>query len=61
MNTLNLIKERLNPELDILGILLTMADYRTKIAHDVENEIRKKFQQKVFHTVIHRKFRKLST
>ncbi len=57
LNTLNLIKERLNPELDILGILLTMADYRTKIAHDVEREIRQKFQQKVFHTVIHRNVR----
>jgi len=57
LNTLNLIKERLNPELDILGILLTMADYRTRIAYDVEKEIRQKFQQKVFHTVIHRNVR----
>ncbi|MDP8233492.1 MAG: AAA family ATPase [Candidatus Saelkia tenebricola] len=57
LNTLNLIKERLNPELDILGILLTMADYRTKIAHDVEKEIRQKFEKKVFHTVIHRNVR----
>lgn len=57
LNTLNLIKQRLNPGLDILGILLTIADYRTKIASDVENEIRHKFGEKVFHTVIHRNVR----
>ncbi len=57
LNTLNLVKERLNPGLDILGILLTMADYRTRIAHDVEMEIRNKFKDKVFHTVIHRNVR----
>lgn len=57
LRTLQLVKERLNPELDVLGILLTMADYRTKIAHDVEEEARKCFGEKVFHTVIHRNVR----
>ncbi|MCD6080479.1 MAG: ParA family protein [Candidatus Omnitrophica bacterium] len=57
LNTLNLIKDRINPDLDILGILLTMADYRTKIAYDVEHEIRERFQELVFHTVIHRNVR----
>lgn len=56
-NTLVLIRQRLNPELEILGVLLTMADYRTRIAHDVEEEIRNKFGAKVFHTVIHRNVR----
>ncbi len=57
LNTLNLIKDRINPELDILGILLTMADYRTRIAYDVEQELRQKFNDLVFHTVIHRNVR----
>lgn len=57
LNTLNLIKNRINPGLDILGILLTMADYRTRIAYDVEHEIREKFNNQVFHTVIHRNVR----
>ncbi len=57
LETLNLIKDRLNPTLDILGILLTMADYRTNIARDVEEEIRNNFKDQVFHTVIHRNVR----
>ncbi|MDP8216283.1 MAG: AAA family ATPase [Candidatus Kaelpia imicola] len=57
LGTLNLIKDRLNPSLDILGILLTMADYRTNIARDVEEEIRNNFKDQVFHTVIHRNVR----
>ncbi len=57
LGTLDLIKDRLNPSLDILGILLTMADYRTNIARDVEEEIRKNFKDQVFHTVIHRNVR----
>ncbi|MDP8252804.1 MAG: ParA family protein [Candidatus Kaelpia aquatica] len=57
LGTLNLIKDRLNPSLDILGILLTMADYRTNIARDVEEEIRNNFKEQVFHTVIHRNVR----
>ena len=57
LGTLNLIKDRLNPSLDILGILLTMADYRTNIARDVEEEIRSNFKDQVFHTVIHRNVR----
>ncbi len=57
LGTLNLIRDRLNPSLDILGILLTMADYRTNIARDVEEEIRNNFKDQVFHTVIHRNVR----
>jgi len=57
LETLNLIKDRLNPTLDILGILLTMADYRTNIARDVEEEVRNNFKDQVFHTVIHRNVR----
>ena len=57
LNTVRLIRERLNASLDILGVLLTMADYRTKIACEVEQEIRQNFKDLVFHTVIHRNVR----
>jgi chromosome partitioning protein len=57
LETLRLIKDRLNPSLDILGILLTMADYRTNIARNVEGEIRNTFKNQVFHTVINRNVR----
>ena len=46
-----------NPSLDILGVLLTMYDRRYGMTHDVENDIRKNFGDKVFKTVIPRNVR----
>ncbi|HRZ39541.1 MAG TPA: AAA family ATPase [Candidatus Omnitrophota bacterium] len=54
LNTLNLIKEGLNPELAIEGVLLTMADYRTNLTNEVINEIKSFFKEKVYNSVIPR-------
>ncbi len=43
INTLNLVKENLNPELEIEGVLLTMADYRTNLTNEVISEVKKYF------------------
>ena len=54
MNTIKLIKQDLNPELAIEGVLLTMYDSRNNLADQVSQEVRKYFGNKVFTTVIHR-------
>ena len=43
MGTINLVKARLNPELAVVGVLLTMADGRTRLSSEVEAEIRNHF------------------
>jgi chromosome partitioning protein len=52
--TLSLIRQRLNPGLEVEGYLLTMFDTRNNICHSVANEIKRYFQDKVFETVITR-------
>jgi len=52
--TINMIKERLNPSLEIEGILLSMYDRRLRLANVVVNEVRDIFKEKVFETIIHR-------
>jgi chromosome partitioning protein len=54
MNTIKLIKQDLNPDLAIEGLLLTMYDSRNNLAEQVAQEVRKHFGSKVFSTVIHR-------
>jgi len=54
MNTVNLVKDRLNPNLAIEGVLLTMADFRTKLAKEVVNEVRNYFKEKVYNAIIPR-------
>lgn len=54
MNTIKLIKQDLNPELVVEGVLLTMYDSRNNLADQVAQEVRKHFGEKVFTTVIHR-------
>lgn len=54
MNTIKLIKQDLNPDLAIEGVLLTMYDSRNNLAEQVCQEVRKFFGSKVFTTVIHR-------
>ena len=54
MNTIKLIKQDLNPELAIEGVLLTMYDSRNNLATQVSQEVRKYFGDKVYDTVIHR-------
>jgi chromosome partitioning protein len=53
-NTIKLIKQDLNPDLIIEGVLLTMYDSRNNLAGQVAQEVRKYFGSKVYTTVIHR-------
>lgn len=52
--TLGLVQQNLNPSLQIEGVLLTMADYRTKLTGEVIAEARNYFKDKVYETVIPR-------
>ncbi len=56
-NTINLVKNNLNPNLNIEGVLLTMADYRTNLTKEVIQEVRNYFKDKVYQTVIPRSIR----
>jgi chromosome partitioning protein len=57
LDTLSLVQRELNPRLTVAGMLLTMHDSRTRLAQDVESEIRRHFPELVFDTVIPRNVR----
>ena len=57
MNTLRLVKKRINPNLEIFGVALTMFDGRTNFSNQVAQEVRRHFPGKVFATVIPRNVR----
>lgn len=57
LRTVNLVKERFNPKLEIEGVLLTMADFRTNLTAEVISETRGFFKDKVFRTIIPRSIR----
>ena len=57
MNTLRMVKKRLNPRLEIFGVALTMFDGRTNFSTQVAQEVRKHFPGKVFATVVPRNVR----
>ena len=54
LNTIKIIKTRLNPLLEIEGFLLTMYDSRLRLANQVYDEVKRHFQELVFDTVIQR-------
>lgn len=54
LNTIKIVQGRLNPSLEIEGILLTMYDTRLRLANQVVEEVKMHFQEIVFDTVIHR-------
>lgn len=54
LNTIKIVQTRLNPDLEIEGILLTMYDTRLRLANQVVEEVKIHFQQMVFNTIIHR-------
>ncbi|MFN5224321.1 MAG: ParA family protein [Bacteroidota bacterium] len=54
LNTVKIVQTRLNPELEIEGILLTMYDTRLRLSNQVVEEVRTHFQQMVFDTIIQR-------
>ncbi|MCF0195143.1 MAG: ParA family protein [Bacteroidaceae bacterium] len=54
LNTIKIIKSKLNPRLEIEGFLLTMYDSRLRLANQIYDEVRRYFQELVFDTVIQR-------
>lgn len=57
LNTIKIVQSRLNPSLDIEGILLTMYDSRLRLSNQVVEEVKTHFQQMVFSTIINRNIR----
>jgi chromosome partitioning protein len=54
LNTINMVKKRLNPSLELEGVLITMYDARLKLSKQVAEEVKKYFKSKLFNTVIFR-------
>jgi chromosome partitioning protein len=57
LETVTLVKRGLNPQLSVFGVVVTMFDARTQLAHQVANEVRRYFGEKVFRTIIPRNVR----
>ena len=57
IHTVNLVKERLNPELDMEGIVFTMYDSRTNLSNQVVENVKKHIKQNVYKTIIPRNIR----
>ncbi|AEI15408.1 Cobyrinic acid ac-diamide synthase [Flexistipes sinusarabici DSM 4947] len=54
INTINLIKDNLNPDLEMEGILLTMYDPRNNLSREVHTQVKDYFKEKLFNTIIPR-------
>ncbi|HAB52120.1 MAG: chromosome partitioning protein ParA [Ignavibacteria bacterium RIFOXYB2_FULL_35_12] len=57
LNTVNIVRQHFNKNLQIEGVLLTMFDTRLRLSHQVADEVKKYFGEKVFNTIIHRNVR----
>jgi len=57
LNTIKIVQNRLNPELKIEGILMTMYDGRLRLCNQVVSEVRRHFEEIVFSSIIHRNTR----
>ena len=57
LDTVDMVRQQLNPRLQIEGLILTMHDGRNNLSHQVENEVREHFADKTFETVIPRNVR----
>lgn len=57
LQTYEQVKKRLNPELALLGVVLTMYDIRNRLTREVKNEVRRCFPDHLFETVIPRNVR----
>lgn len=57
LNTIKIVQNRLNPELKIEGILMTMYDGRLRLCNQVVSEVRRHFDEMVFSSIIHRNTR----
>ena len=57
VETINIVKKKLNPDIEIIGVVLTMFDMRTQLSKQVREEVEEYFKKKVFKTVIPRNVR----
>jgi chromosome partitioning protein len=57
INTIDLVKRQLNPPLDVLGVLMTMYDARTRLSAHVVEEVRRYFPHRIFQTLVPRSIR----
>jgi chromosome partitioning protein len=57
ITTIDLVRRHLNPSLDIIGVLMTMYDGRTRLSQHVVNEVRRYFPERIFQDVIPRSVR----
>ncbi len=57
LNTIKIVRQHLNPQLEIEGVLLTMFDTRVRLAHQVASEVKRYFGDKVFKTIVQRNIR----
>jgi chromosome partitioning protein len=57
LHTIKLIQDNLNPSLEVEGVVLTMADYRTNLTNEVIDEAKEFFKEKIYDTVIPRSIR----
>lgn len=57
IHTVNLVKERLNPDLDMEGVVFTMFDSRTNLSNQVVENVKSNLQQNVYKTIIPRNIR----
>jgi len=57
INTVNIVKSKLNPALYIVGVVMTMFDPRTRLAGDIVREVRTHFPKETFQTIINRNVR----
>ncbi len=57
LNTIKIVRQHMNPELEIEGVLLTMYDTRTRLSNQVAEEVKRYFDDRVFSSVISRNVR----
>lgn len=57
LNTIKIVRQHLNPELEIEGVLMTMFDTRLRLSNQVADEVRRYFGDKVFETIVQRNVR----
>lgn len=57
LNTIKIVRQHLNPSLEIEGVLLTMFDTRLRLSNQVAKEVRRYFGEKVFETIVQRNVR----
>jgi len=57
MSTIELVKKKLNPDIQVEGVILSMFDGRTNLSIQVVEEVKKYFKEKVYSTVIPRNVR----